>query len=223
MLVLHILAGSVALLAGFVALFARKGARLHRGAGAMFAMAMLVMTASGAGMAAFHDEIGSKISVIAGLLALQLVASGWMTVRPPPHFARGLAMVLAVLAAAIATGAGSMAVLATLGGGRYDGMPAPIYLVFGSLAALAALGDVRVLAGRRLDGRRRLSRHLWRMGVAMLIATMSFFVGQADEFPAWLRSPVTSAGPPLLVLALVGVHFVRVRWWPSARRAAAGA
>ncbi len=85
-------------------------------------------------------------------------------------------------------------------------------------AALAALGDARLLAGRRLDGRQRLARHLWRMGVAMLIATMSFFLGQADEFPAWLRHGVTTAGPPLLVLGTVLVHYVRVRWVRPARR-----
>ena len=80
------------------------------------------------------------------------------------------------------------------------------------MPALAALGDARLLAGRRLDGRQRLARHLWRMGTAMTIATMSFFLGQADEFPAWLRHGLVSAGPPLLVLGTVLGYFVRVRW-----------
>jgi hypothetical protein len=87
-----------------------------------------------------------------------------------------------------------------------------MYLVFATFAALAATGDVRVLRGRALDGRRRLARHLWRMGVAMLIATMSFFLGQADEFPAWLRHGVVTAGPPLLVLATVLGYFAKTLW-----------
>jgi hypothetical protein len=212
MLVLHVLAGSIALLAGFAALFAPKGRPLHRGAGTAFALAMLAMSASGGGMALFDDEAGARISVIAALLAFLLVASGWATVRPPAHAGKAVAIGLALLAAATASAALAMAALAAAGGGRFDGMPMPMYLVFGGIAALAAIGDARLLAGRRLDGRQRLARHLWRMGVALLIAAMSFFLGQADEFPAWLRGPATTAGPPLLVLGAVLVHFVRIRW-----------
>ncbi len=219
MLVLHILAGAIALLAGFVALFTPKGRPLHRRAGSAFALAMGVMAVSGAGMAAFDDEAGSRISVVAGLLAFQLVASGWATVRPPTWHPRATANALAGLAAAIAVAAATMATAAALGGGRFDGMPLPIYAIFGSLAALAAVGDLRVLGGRRLDGRQRLARHLWRMGVAMLIATMSFFLGQADEFPAWLRSGATTAGPPLLVLATVLGYLARTLWRRSPARA----
>jgi uncharacterized membrane protein len=40
---LHILGGSVAMVAGLVAVSARKGGRLHRGAGDVFVVAMLVM------------------------------------------------------------------------------------------------------------------------------------------------------------------------------------
>ena len=212
MLVFHIVAGTVALLAGFAALFSPKGGRVHRRAGTAFALAMLAMSASGAAMAASNDGPGSRISVIAGLLSFQLVASGWWTVRPAARFARVVPRVLALLAAATTLLALTMVALAIANGGRHDGLPAPAYAIFGSLAARAALGVARLLAGRRLDGRQRLARHLWRMGTAMTIATMSFFLGQADEFPAWLRHGLVSAGPPLLVLGTVLGYFVRVRW-----------
>ena len=217
MLVFHILAGSIALLAGFAALFTTKGGRVHRRAGAVFAWAMLAMSSTGAAMAAGDDEAGSWITVIAGLLTFQLVASGWWTVRPPVRFARAGAVAVAGLAAATALAAAAMVGIAIAGGGRFDGVPAPLYAMFGTLAALAAIGDARVLAGRRFDGRQRLARHLWRMGVALLLATMSFFLGQADEFPAWLRSGVVSGGPPLLVLATVLGYFAKTQWRPRAR------
>src|SRR5688572_32129134 len=72
MLVFHILAGSVSLLAGYLALLSTKGGTLHRRAGTAFAVAMLAMTATGAGMAAVDGEAGARISVIAGLLGFGL-------------------------------------------------------------------------------------------------------------------------------------------------------
>lgn len=209
MLVFHIVAGSIALLAGFVALFSTKGGRVHRGAGTAFAVAMLAMAATGALMAALSPEKGTAISVVAGGLAFHLAGTGWLTVRPP---ARGATMLLAgfaVLGTVVATRGGQLGLAAVASGGRFDGVPAAMYFVFAGLAALAAGLDARVLAGARLDGRGRLARHLWRMGIAMLIATMSFFLGQADEFPAWLRHGATTAGPPLVVLAVVVGHLAK--------------
>ena len=53
MIQLHIIAGLVSLLAGFVALYASKGAWLHRRSGQVFTGAMLSMAGSGALIALF--------------------------------------------------------------------------------------------------------------------------------------------------------------------------
>ena len=218
MLVFHILAGSVALLAGFVALFSRKGAPVHRGAGTAFAIAMLAMAATGTLMAALSSEKGTAISVVAGALAFQLVGTGWLTVRPPARGATMLLLGLALLGAAVAARGIQLGLAAVAAGGSIDGVPAPMYFVFGGIAALAAGLDARVLLGARLDARGRLARHLWRMGVAMLIATMSFFLGQADEFPTWLRHGVVMGGPPLAVLATVLGYLAKTLWRRPASR-----
>ena len=47
----HVVAGATAIVAGFVALYARKGARVHRGSGTVFVYAMLTMSLSGAAIA----------------------------------------------------------------------------------------------------------------------------------------------------------------------------
>ncbi len=52
MVIVHIVAGSLALIAGMTALLSRKGDVRHRQAGLVFAIAMLVMTSTGAVMAA---------------------------------------------------------------------------------------------------------------------------------------------------------------------------
>lgn len=58
-LLVHIAAGALALVAGFVALSAAKGWRLHRKSGLVFVGAMLVMGLTGAGIAAVTGEVGS--------------------------------------------------------------------------------------------------------------------------------------------------------------------
>ncbi len=80
----------------------------------------------------------------------------------------------------------------------------------GAVALLAALGDLRLLMGRVLQGANRIARHLWRMCLAMFIATGSFFLGQAKVFPDALRKPALLAIPVLLVLLLMLYWWVRV-------------
>jgi uncharacterized membrane protein len=48
LLPVHITGGIVAIVAGFVALYALKGASVHRKAGLVFVYAMVVMASSGA-------------------------------------------------------------------------------------------------------------------------------------------------------------------------------
>ena len=62
---LHILTGAIALVAGAIALSVTKGGRLHRKSGLIFVTAMLLMSASGAAIAAF---VPVRVSVVAGML-----------------------------------------------------------------------------------------------------------------------------------------------------------
>jgi len=55
MILLHIIGGLAGLTSGAVALSTRKGGTLHRRSGMVFVYAMLVMSASGALLAAFGD------------------------------------------------------------------------------------------------------------------------------------------------------------------------
>jgi hypothetical protein len=55
---------------------------------------------------------------------------------------------------------------------------------------LAAAGDIRMLASGGIAGRQRITRHLWRMCFGLFIATGSFFLGQQQVFPAFLRGSI---------------------------------
>ena len=96
---------------------------------------------------------------------------------------------------------------------------APMGFIFGAVALLAAAGDARVLLGRSLPWSQRIARHLWRMCLALWIATVSFFLGQSDEFPEALRIMPLLCTPVLLVLLLMFYWLVRVlfrQWRPQA-------
>lgn len=208
-LLIHIAAGGLALVSGFVALSAAKGARLHRTSGLLFVGAMVVMGLSGAVIAAVTGVPGS---VIGGLLAAYLVVTGWTTVRPLAAGGRGLhlgGMVVAFAVGLVTVASG----LETLARGEMarNGVPVPMTFFMGSIALLAGVGDLRILRSGALLGARRIARHLWRMCFALFVASGSFFLGQADEIPEPLRIYPMLAIPAVLPLVALLYWLWRVR------------
>jgi uncharacterized membrane protein len=206
---IHILAGIVSLFAGFVALYAAKGGWLHRRSGRLFTGAMLVLAATGAITAAFVHP--NRVNVNAGTLTFYLVATGLLAVIRRVADARALLVALAVAAAAASLAAWVLAAMAAgAADGKIDHMPAgPLYM-FGIVGTLGVLGDLRLLLGRVLSPPQRLTRHLWRMGYAFWIATLSFFLGQAKFLPAGFRAAHWNAVPVVLVLGTLVYWLLRV-------------
>lgn len=208
MILLHIIGGLTSLTSGAIALSSAKGGNLHRKSGIMFVYAMLVMSSSGAVMAA---RIPETVSVIAGLLTFYLVVTALLTVRRrgrgfPWMDAAAMVFGLAVVVLAIMFG---------ITGSNDPAMPPPaIAFIFGSVALLATFGDARMLMGRVLPWKQRIARHLWRMCLALWIAAASFFLGQSDEFPEALRIMPLLCTPVLLVMLLMFYWLVRVLLTP---------
>ena len=212
MVLIHIIGGLVGLTSGAVALSARKGSRLHRKSGTIFVYAMLVMSVSGAVMAALLPE---RISVIAGMLTFYLVLTALLTVRHRPQGFDWMGVGAMAFALIIGLLSITFAVQGSIGN---DGLT-PIGLIFGAVALLAAVGDIRMLLSRNLPWAQRIARHLWRMCFALWIAAASFFLGQSDEFPETLRIMPLLCTPVLLVLLLMFYWLTRVlftQWRPSA-------
>lgn len=208
-LLIHIAAGGLAIVAGFVALYAAKGASLHRRSGKLFVHAMVTMALLGAGMAAFRAEAGN---VIAGVLAAYLVMTSLTTVRPHTAGSRRLDAGAMLVALAVGLTGVTLGVEAlAVGDGRIDGAPAAVFLIFGAVALLGSAGDLRTMRSGGLRGAPRLARHLWRMCFALFIAAGSFFLGQADEFPEPLRIFPLLAIPAFLPLLVMVYWLWRVR------------
>jgi hypothetical protein len=213
-LIVHISAGSVALVAGGAALIAAKGERAHRTFGTLFFAAMIVMALLGAYIAAFMPQRGT---VIIGMITFYLVATAWMTVRRKEStiglFEYG-ALGVAIILTAVMIGFGIWA--QNNPKGLLDALPAGVHYAFAAIAALAAVGDLNVIRHGGIAGRKRIARHLWRMCTALLIAALSFFLGQQKVMPEWMRGSPLLFAPLIAVLALMIFWAIKVRftrWW----------
>ena len=211
-LVVHIFAGVLGLLFGYIALSVAKGGSVHRRTGVWFVYVMLVLCVTGLTIAVVRD-VAPKINVPVSLLTAYLIITALTTVRPPFAGSRGLAIGAMLVALAVATANFMFGFEFFAIGGKSRAMSVPFFL-FGTVALLGSVGDFRVLRYGALQGARRLARHLWRMCFALFIASLSFFIGQAHVFPEPIRIMPLLALPMLTVLATMFYWLWRIRTRP---------
>lgn len=131
-----------------------------------------------------------------GVFTAYLVTTGWLTARRREGETTifdwgallvGLAFGVIVVIHGLRIVSGSIAPKA--------GVPVGMTLFLGSVALLAAAGDVRMLVRGGVYGSQRVARHLWRMCFGLFIATGSFL--------AQKRVLAFLGGPKILILAVV--------------------
>ena len=216
-LLLHIIAGTLGMLSGFVAVFLRKGSRRHGIAGKVFVIAMLSLSASGVYLAILKSQPGN---ILGGTLTFYLVATAWITARrtdsaEPGIFDWGALLVVLAVAASQVTFGLEAAFSRT--GLKYDYPPWP-YFFMGSVAALAVTGDVRMLVRNGVSGTQRIARHLWRMCFALFIAASSIFLARPHLFPAILQRTGVLYFLSFLPLLLMIFWMLRVRFTNAYKR-----
>ena len=218
-LLLHIVAGTLGMLSGFVAVFLRKGSRQHGLAGNVFVIAMLCLSSSGVFLAIMKHQPGN---ILGGALTFYLVATAWITARrrdgEPGIFDWGAFLFVIGLAVVEITLGSEAAMSAT--GMKYDYPPGP-YFFLGSVAVLAAAGDVRMLVRRGISGSHRIARHLWRMCFALFIAAGSIFLARQQLFPELLRRTGVLLFLSFLPLILMIFWMARIRFANAYKRISA--
>ena len=218
LLSLHVTAGIVGILSGTTALLVRKGCPVHRRAGTWFFVSMLAMATIGAVLSPFLPRPNWG-NVVGGVFTFYLVATSWVTIRRSDGGAGWAALGAFLVAGCVVAMDFTLGVRAAHAApASHDGTPLAAYFVFGTAAALAAGGDLRVLLLRGVQGRERLTRHLWRMCVALLIAAFSFFLGQPQVFPRFLRGSPLLLLPELVIVGLLFFWLIRVQIVDRARR-----
>ncbi|HEX3665186.1 MAG TPA: DUF2306 domain-containing protein [Rhizomicrobium sp.] len=213
---LHIGAGTVALFSGTIAIFARKGGRLHRRTGTVFFASMLIMAASAAYLAVVRP--GQIINLFGGTFAFYLVTTGWMAaarrdgkIGLPEKIAMGVAICLCVpFALVLVQTATGMTIFKSA-----FAIKGPILIamyVFASVVGIAALSDAKVVWAGGITGAPRIARHLWRMCLGLTMAAGSAFT---NGLPRLLPGPMHVTGifflPQFIPMVLLVFWMVRVR------------
>ena len=207
---IHIVGGCLVVLAGYIALYVRKGGPLHRRTGTLFLYAMLVTAVFGMIISAVRD-VAPAINIPAGALTTYLIITSLIALRPSVAGSRWLNVGGLVVALVICVASFTFAFQAIANGGTRKGMPAFPFFIFGVPALFAAIGDVRVIRSGPRKGASRLARHLWRMCYALFIGAISFFIGQADVIPEPFRIRPLLALPVLAVLVTMCFWLWRLR------------
>lgn len=221
---LHIVGGAVALVAGLIALCARKGGRLHRAVGDIFVVAVLVMAIFAGALGVIRP--GQIINVFIAGFTLYLVATAWLTARrgdaavgAPEKIALAVSLVLcapfALLIFQIVSG-----VTLFKSAFKIEGPILIALCVFSAIMATAAIGDLRVVVSGGISGTPRIARHLWRMCFGLALTFGSAFTnGFARLLPGPYHVPPAFFAPQLLMLVVLLYWVVRVRFPGWAGRA----
>ncbi len=222
---LHIVGGAIAMVAGLTALCVRNGGRLHRTAGDVFVVAMLIMAIFAAVLGVVRP--GQIINIFIAGFTFYLVATAWLTARrgdavagAPEKIALAISLMLcapfALVIFQIVSGVTVFKSAFTIEG------PILIALcVFSVIMATAAFGDLMVVLRQGISGTSRIARHLWRMCFGLALSLGSAFTnGFARLLPGSYHVPPAFFLPQLLMLVVLLYWIVRVRFPGWAGRAA---
>ena len=216
--ILHIGAGMLALVAGVIAVFARKGGRLHRRAGTLFFVSMLVMAAFAAYLAVAMP--GQLVNVFIAAFTTDLVTTAWFAAHHRDGES-GLGEKIALLVAICLC-----APFATLSFQLAFGLP-PLFksavpfkgavliaiYSFTAVLLIAVLGDAKIAFCGGIAGTSRIARHLWRMCLGLALATGSAFTnGFARFLPGPYHVPLAFFLPQFVPLILLIYWMIRVRF-----------
>ena len=212
---IHAPAGTLVLVTAVVAMFAKKGGVLHRKAGSCFTASMMVMLVSGIAAAYLKDSVDD---MMLGAIVLYTVFTAWLTVyhkKNETGLLEGVALIW-VVGFAIAAFSISM-------GWHAVEVPPSAYLIWGGLAILCALGDIRNLYQSGLSGTQRIIRHVWRVGFSLLWAALAFTDKIVKMVGANLKSMqeeqllLIVAIPAMLILITILYWIARILFFSRGR------
>ena len=214
---LHIGGGAIGLVSGTVAAFARKGGRLHRTAGTIFVVAMVVMA-----VFAFYLAIVTpdQVNLFISVFALYLVATAWLTVWRKEG-ASGLLEKIALLVAITLLAPFAILVIELAIGAppmfkstvAFKGPVLVALYGFTTVLAIAAVSDAKVVMAGGISGAPRIARHLWRMCVGLTMAAGSAFTnGLPRLLPGPFHVPPEFFLPQFVPLGLLVFWLIRVRF-----------
>jgi uncharacterized membrane protein len=189
-LILHIVAGTLALLAGAVAIFSQKGKTVHRSGGKLFVATMTITALAAIGLSLLNPNM---FLLAIGFFTLYLTFSGWI-------WALRMTQAKKVSLNYLIGSFGLLSALLLL----YKAFTVSnrvniILLVFAGIQLSMALVDLL----KKLAIRKNTSRHISKIGGAYIAATTAFLVVNNSFLPpilAWLAPSLI--GTVFIILAI---------------------
>jgi len=209
---IHTPAGTIVLVTAVIAMFAKKGSALHRKAGACFTVSMMVMLVSGIAAAYLKNSIGD---MMLGVIVMYTVFTAWLTA----HHKKNETGLLEVTALIWVVGFAITAFSISMGWREVEARF--VYLIWGGLAVLCALGDIRNLYYSGLPGPQRIIRHVWRIGFSLVWAALAF----TDKIVKMMGADLNSmqdeqlilivAIPTILILITILYWITKILFFPA--------
>jgi len=120
----------------------RKGSRGHELAGEVFVVSMLAMSGAGTILALMKDQVNN---ICGGVMTLYMVTTAWLTARRHAERPGLLDWGAMLFAATVGIAMYTLGARVAMGLSGANGVPLPMYFIMGSIALLAAAGDLRML------------------------------------------------------------------------------
>ena len=207
----HILMGALSIISGFTSLLTRKGSAIHLRGGKVFLINMTFMCLSGALLSILG---GITISLLVSIFTLYLVSTAW---RASVRFKQTTGW-LDVAGFTVTTALsvsffyhGHLAQISPTG--TIDDIPigATPYYVFAFISLFSAFRDLSFILQTKRTRKQAQPSHIWRISLALFIATSSFFTGNPQVFPDWFNQSFISSLPERVVM-LVMIYYLFSRF-----------
>jgi len=207
---IHFWIGCGALVSGFTAFAAEKGKKLHRGAGTVFVISMGLLSISGLWLSLAREIL---FTVFLSAISFHALITGWAAARGTGRVALWLIRAAPLFSAMIMVGAITGGLQASAMPMRtLNGLPPEAFYLLAGIGGLLCVLDVLYVRMRAPLPHNRLSRHLWRMGFSLFLATAIFFFGNSHVLPEILRTPWVLTPPVLAVVLWTLVYAIRTRF-----------
>jgi len=197
MLIFHIIAGILVLLFGSMALIASKGLRLHKLTGNIFFISMVILS-----LTTIYLEVQFDDFPIMGIFSLYFASTSWLAVKRQAGTTGAFEVCAFLCIVMVSITFYKWGWDIVYNGKVLEGtLPLAMYFILGSFAAFAAILDLNMILRGGLVGAHRIARHLWRMCIALLLATMSFL--SQDIFPEFIQNTGLLWSPIILLLLII--------------------
>ena len=184
LLVIHVAAGSVALLTALAALVTSKGGTMHVRAGRVYAIGMTLIFLTAVPLAILGADV---FLLLIAFFSMYLVFAGWRFARNRSRRPQPVDWIAVAIMGITGLGMWSYAVVLGMSG---DGQWVTM-LAFGAIAVALSVADGLFFnagrnAQRRPAGYRRIQRHLTNMMAGTIATVTAVMVVNVSMNPVWL-------------------------------------